>query len=184
MDSFRQDQSSFNFALLLYNGQVPHTVVLHKDIFSERPSVFYRALTLTSPGCKYYISPLGLWPLCCQCPPSCDRRGDWNVSARVRHEWSALIGQDWGEGSVCWNYMLTEPGQDPSHLQFTNSVGLLPAPCGNILVTLSDFFWHFTKIRMQTVVFNRTGWVKYRLDIMLKDQLFFKICHRVNTKLK
>jgi hypothetical protein len=41
--------------------------------------------------------------------------------------------------------MPTEPGHDPSHLQFTNSAGSWPAPCGNILVTFSDFFRYFTK---------------------------------------
>jgi diaminopimelate epimerase len=54
--------------------------------------------------------------------------------------WCTLIGQAGGEGAVCGNYMPTEPGQDPSHLQFTNSEGSWPGPCGNILVTLSDFF--------------------------------------------
>jgi hypothetical protein len=46
--------------------------------------------------------------------------------------WSAQIGQAGGEGAVCRNYLPTEPGQDPSHLQFTNSEGSWPAPCGNI----------------------------------------------------
>jgi hypothetical protein len=35
--------------------------------------------------------------------------------------WSALIGQAGGEGAVCGSYLPIEPGQDPSHLQFTNS---------------------------------------------------------------
>jgi hypothetical protein len=55
-------------------------------------------------------------------------------------KWSALIGQAGGERTVCGSYMPIEPGHDPSHLQFTNSEGSWPAPCGNILGTLSSFF--------------------------------------------
>jgi hypothetical protein len=48
--------------------------------------------------------------------------------------WSALIGQaGGGEGAVSGNYMPTEPGQDPSHLQFTDSEGSWPAPCRTYL---------------------------------------------------
>ncbi len=129
-------------------------------------------LTLTSPGCKYYISPLGLWPVCSHYPPPCAKPGGIGMWVRgcsedvERSDWSG-----WGEGGVCGNYIPTEPGHDPSHLQFTNRERSWPAPCGNILVTLLGFFWHFTKIRMLTVVFNRNGWVKLKLDIMLKGTL-------------
>jgi hypothetical protein len=34
-----------------------------------------------------------------------------------------------GGGTGCGNYMLTEPGKDPSHLQFSNSEACCPAPC-------------------------------------------------------
>ncbi len=39
-------------------------------------------------------------------------------------KWSALIGQAGEKGAVCQNNMPTEPGQDPSHFQFTNSEDL------------------------------------------------------------
>jgi hypothetical protein len=46
----------------------------------------------------------------------------------VAKMWIALIGQAGWKGAVCRNNMTTEPGQDPSHFQFTNSEDLGQPP--------------------------------------------------------
>jgi hypothetical protein len=135
-------------------GQLTGEQTLHLKKFLNGYST--SDLTLTSVGCKYYISPPGLWPVCSHYPPPCARQGrmecECEGAAWVRQGCGALwLFRPGGEGAVYRNYIPTESGQGPSHLQFTNSERSWPAPCGNILVTLSDFFWHFTKIRIQTV---------------------------------
>ncbi len=65
------------------------------------------------------------------------RGGDWNVSARVWHECGEDVERSdwsgWGEGAVCGNYVPTEPGQDPSHLQLSLPWDWLSTNLGEIL---------------------------------------------------
>jgi hypothetical protein len=48
-----------------------------------------------------------------------------------------------GGRTGCGNYMLTEPGKDPSHLQFSSSEASCPATCGNIWLMFSDLSSYF-----------------------------------------
>lgn len=56
-----------------------------------------------------------------------------------------------GGGTVCGNYMLTVAQEDPSLLNFSIE-GHFVQPHVAILFTLSDFWRHFTKIRIKIMV--------------------------------